>query len=185
MICLDFYIKILKWYQKNLSIPISEAEKANRDSNRRSEYFIVRSPPSAISTHARDFFPSFLLRFSILRIQLPIQYVVEREAEISRGRKVEVRNCNGPLSPEAKIKLRKRRCRRKTIWASRVRLSFDGKRYLRKEYFISFDWNLNGNAQEVFFNLALSRIPIQLLQSSNLLNFETFLKHFYNFLNDN
>lgn len=85
-------------------------------------YFIVRSLPSAISTHARDFFPSFLLRFSILRIQLPIQYVGEREAEISRGREVEVRNCNGPLSPEAKIKLRKRRCRRKTIWASRVRL---------------------------------------------------------------
>lgn len=70
------------------------------------------------------------------------------------AKKVEVRNCNGPLSPEAKIKLRKRRCRRKTIWVSRVRLSFDGKRYLRKEYFISFDWNLNRNAQEVFFNSA-------------------------------
>jgi len=146
----------------HFSIPISGAAQANRDSNRRRwVYFIVRSPPSAISTHTRDFFPSFLLRFSILRIQLPIQYVAEREAEISRGRKVEVRNCNGPLSPEAKIKLRKRRCRRKTIWASRVRLSFDGKRYLRKEYFISSDWNLNGSTQEVFFNSAFVGIPIQ------------------------
>lgn len=53
-----------------------------------------------------------------------------------------------------------------------------GKRYLRKEYFIGSDWNLNGSAQEVFFNPALNCIPpIQLLQSSNLLNF-TCLKHY-------
>lgn len=57
-------------------------------------------------------------------------------------------------------------------------VSFDGKRYLRKEYFIGSDWNLNGNTQEVFFNLTSSRISIS--QSSNLLNFVR-LKHFYNF----